>query len=51
LTGKPAIILPTNEKFYPDPKQLQKLLEEDDSIAIVVINSPNNPTGSTLFIS
>ena len=46
LTGKPPIILSTDAHFLPDPNQLADLLNQDDTIALIVLNSPNNPTGT-----
>ena len=46
LTGKPPVVLETDSQFLPDPDQLADLLRKDDSIAAVVLNSPNNPTGA-----
>ncbi|MBM79486.1 MAG: hypothetical protein CMJ78_02690 [Planctomycetaceae bacterium] len=46
VTGQPPVILPTDKDFLPDPNQLDDLLKSDDSIAAVVLNSPNNPTGA-----
>jgi aspartate aminotransferase len=46
LTGKPPIVLQTDAHFLPDPDQLAKLLNDDDTIALIVLNSPNNPTGT-----
>ncbi len=46
LTGKPPIVLQTNAHFLPDPNQLADLLNKDDTIALIVLNSPNNPTGT-----
>ena len=46
LTGKPPIILQTDAHFLPDPNELSDLLNQDDTIALVVLNSPNNPTGT-----
>ncbi len=46
LTGKPPIILQTDPHFLPDPNQLADLLNQDDTIALIVLNSPNNPTGA-----
>ena len=46
LTGKPPIVLQTDTRFLPDPDQLSDLLNRDDTIALVVLNSPNNPTGA-----
>ena len=45
LTGKPPIVLQTDMHFLPDPNQLSDLLSQDDTIALIVLNSPNNPTG------
>ncbi len=46
LTGKPPIVLETDAHFLPDPNQLADLLNQDDTIALIVLNSPNNPTGT-----
>ena len=46
LTGKPPIVLQTDTHFLPDPNQLADLLNQDDTIALIVLNSPNNPTGT-----
>ena len=46
LTGKPPIVLRTDAHFLPDPNQLADLLNQDDTIALIVLNSPNNPTGT-----
>ena len=46
LTGKPPIVLKTDAHFLPDPNQLADLLNQDDTIALIVLNSPNNPTGT-----
>ena len=46
LTGKPPIVLQTDAHFLPDPNQLSDLLNQDDTIALIVLNSPNNPTGA-----
>ena len=46
LTGKAPILLPTDEQMYPEPDRLSRELAADDSIAVVVINSPNNPSGA-----
>ena len=46
LTGKPPVILQTDAHFLPDPNQLADLLNQDDTIALIVLNSPNNPTGT-----
>lgn len=46
LTGKPPIVLQTDAHFLPDPDQLANLLNKDDTIALIVLNSPNNPTGT-----
>ena len=46
LTGKPPIVLQTDAHFLPDPNQLADLLNQDDTIAMIVLNSPNNPTGA-----
>ena len=46
LTGKPPIVLQTDTHFLPDPNQLADLLNQDDTVALIVLNSPNNPTGT-----
>ena len=46
LTGKPPVVLQTDAHFLPDPNQLADLLNQDDTIALIVLNSPNNPTGA-----
>ena len=46
VTGEPPVVLPTDTNFLPDPAELDKLLKTDDTIAAVVLNSPNNPTGA-----
>ena len=46
LTGKPPIVLQTDAHFLPDLNQLAGLLSQDDTIAMIVLNSPNNPTGT-----
>ena len=46
LTGKPPIIIQTDENFVPDLNQLEDLLKNNPNVAGVVINSPNNPTGT-----
>ena len=45
LTGKSPIVLQTDTHFLPDPNRLTDLLDTDDTIALIVLNSPNNPTG------
>ena len=46
LTGKPPIVLPTDAHFLPEPHQLADLLNQDDTVGLIVLNSPNNPTGT-----
>ena len=46
LAGRPPIVLQTDAHFLPDPNQLADLLNQDDTIALIVLNSPNNPTGT-----
>ncbi|MCH2201254.1 MAG: aminotransferase class I/II-fold pyridoxal phosphate-dependent enzyme [Fuerstiella sp.] len=46
VTGDPPIVLPTDSNFLPDPSKLDELLKTNDTIAAVVLNSPNNPTGA-----
>ena len=36
LTGKPPIVLQTDAHFLPDPNQLADLLNQDDTIALIV---------------
>jgi len=45
ITGKSAIQLPTDEHFMPDFAGLENLLNTNDTIAAVIVNSPNNPSG------
>ncbi|PRP79326.1 aspartate aminotransferase [Planoprotostelium fungivorum] len=46
FTGKPTIILDTDEHLNPDLDQLERFLEENNKrIAIATVNTPNNPTG------
>ncbi len=46
VTGQSPVVLPTDSRFLPDPGKLDELLKSDDTIAAVVLNSPNNPTGT-----
>ena len=46
LTGEPPIFLGTDDRFFPDPDQLADVLERDSSVALIALNSPNNPTGA-----
>eukprot|EP01090_Pellita_catalonica_P015121 TRINITY_DN4005_c0_g1_i3.p1 TRINITY_DN4005_c0_g1~~TRINITY_DN4005_c0_g1_i3.p1 ORF type:complete len:429 (+),score=44.77 TRINITY_DN4005_c0_g1_i3:73-1359(+) len=48
LTGKQPLVIETQPPtFYPDPQILSKMLEDHaQEIAIIIINSPNNPTGT-----
>lgn len=46
VTGKEPIVLPTSDGFLPDPVHLDKVLSSDSSIAGLIVNSPNNPTGA-----
>jgi len=46
ISNLPTIFLDTDSNFYPIPSTFKKLLEERDDIAVVIINSPNNPTGA-----
>ena len=46
LTGQTPILLPTNHHFLPDVTQLEELLKQDQTIALIVLNSPNNPSGA-----
>lgn len=51
LTGQNTILLPTtDEECFPDVDKLEELLDRDgkteQSIAAVIINSPNNPSGA-----
>ena len=47
--GKYPIRLQTDERFCPIVEDLKNLLATDDSIAMIIINSPNNPSGNPLF--
>mmetsp|Transcript_13173 Transcript_13173/g.14599 ORF Transcript_13173/g.14599 Transcript_13173/m.14599 type:complete len:424 (-) Transcript_13173:57-1328(-) len=48
LTGERTIFSPVDEDFLPDLEKFKALLEEKgDEIAVLFINSPNNPTGVT----
>jgi aspartate aminotransferase len=46
LTGKAPIKLKTDENFFPIVEDLKTVLETDDSIALIIFNSPNNPSGA-----
>ena len=46
ITGLPPVVLETDERFLPDLNRLESTLKEDDSVAAVIINSPNNPSGA-----
>ena len=46
VTGKDALLLETDANLHPEPDKLAKALEGDPSIKVVIINSPNNPSGS-----
>ena len=46
LTGKSPIVLQTDAHFLPNPNQLADLLNQDNTVALIVLNSPNNPTGT-----
>lgn len=41
--GKVVIVMPDEHNFYPDFNQLERLIT--NKTKVVVINSPNNPTG------
>src|SRR4051812_40309717 len=45
ITGKPAIRVSTNNELLPNLEELENLLNTDPTIAVVVVNSPNNPAG------
>jgi len=45
ITGNPPVVLDTDKNFLPDLNQLEDRLKKDHTIAGVIINSPNNPTG------
>jgi aspartate/methionine/tyrosine aminotransferase len=45
LTGFPAIEIPSDSACLPDLVQLKKVITTRDDIAVVVVCSPNNPTG------
>ena len=46
LTGEAPIFLDTDDHFLPDPDRLAEVLERDPSVALIALNSPNNPTGA-----
>ena len=46
VTGKDALTLPTDENFYPIPNVLAQKLDDDPTIKVVIVNSPNNPSGT-----
>lgn len=46
LTGEEPILLDTDDQFFPDPIKLKNLLERDECVSVIVLNSPNNPTGA-----
>ncbi|CAE8642730.1 unnamed protein product [Polarella glacialis] len=47
VSGEASIVIETDSKtFLPDPADLRKVLQENDDVACVIINSPNNPTGA-----
>jgi len=47
LTGQPTILLETDIEGLPNLPQLEKYLETNgDSVAIIIINTPNNPSGA-----
>jgi len=46
ITNLPPLNLQTDENFYPIPANFKKLLNERNDIGVVIINSPNNPTGA-----
>lgn len=45
ITGNPPVVLDTDKNFLPNLNQLEDLLKKDSTIAGVIVNSPNNPTG------
>lgn len=51
LTGQPPILLPTTRHFLPDVERLEDLLKQDQTIALIVLNSPNNPSGAVYPLS
>ena len=46
LTGEPPIFVETDAHFFPDPHRLAEVLDRDSSVALITLNSPNNPTGA-----
>eukprot|EP01125_Pyxidicula_operculata_P021032 TRINITY_DN7955_c0_g1_i2.p1 TRINITY_DN7955_c0_g1~~TRINITY_DN7955_c0_g1_i2.p1 ORF type:complete len:429 (-),score=56.40 TRINITY_DN7955_c0_g1_i2:73-1359(-) len=46
ITGKPTILIDTDENCYPNVAEFEKYLSENHhKIAVIIINSPNNPSG------
>jgi len=46
ITQKHTIVLESDENCFPVLENLSKTLETCDDIALIIINSPNNPTGN-----
>jgi len=46
LTGINTIILQTNSNFYPIVEEVENLLDGDDTIGLIYLNTPNNPSGA-----
>jgi aspartate aminotransferase len=46
VTGVRPIILDCDRELLPDLNQLEDVLKRDKSIAAIIINSPNNPSGA-----
>jgi len=47
LTGKQAFVIPTDKDFLPDFNAFTELLKKNhEHIAFIIINSPNNPSGT-----
>jgi aspartate/methionine/tyrosine aminotransferase len=45
FTGKETIVIDTDDEFLPNIEVLKQQLQRND-IAVVIVNSPNNPTGA-----
>ena len=46
VTGKGPVVFDTDANFLPEPDKLDALLKNNKTIGAIVLNSPNNPTGT-----
>eukprot|EP01113_Clastostelium_recurvatum_P038056 TRINITY_DN5634_c0_g1_i3.p1 TRINITY_DN5634_c0_g1~~TRINITY_DN5634_c0_g1_i3.p1 ORF type:complete len:675 (-),score=46.37 TRINITY_DN5634_c0_g1_i3:11-2035(-) len=46
LTGLPPVVLQTDLNFLPKLDEFEEVLRTDDTIRLVIVNSPNNPSGA-----